>query len=144
MREPKTLRLWSKVSVRMTGEVGRVTRIRVDNAAHPGRLPIRVWFGHDRVSESFTRLELRVIPERLPYPGQKRPRPKLVKVARRQDFKCAICGLIVDITTQGRPNSGTIDHITPRARGGSDAFRNLQLACQPCNQSKGDSLPTSE
>jgi 5-methylcytosine-specific restriction endonuclease McrA len=30
-----------------------------------------------------------------------------------------------------------IDHIHPRARGGSDRVSNLTLACIPCNQSKG-------
>jgi hypothetical protein len=30
-----------------------------------------------------------------------------------------------------------IEHIVPRARGGSDRVSNLTLACQPCNQKKG-------
>lgn len=31
----------------------------------------------------------------------------------------------------------TLDHITPRALGGSDQVENLQLACYPHNQEKG-------
>ena len=30
-----------------------------------------------------------------------------------------------------------VEHITPKARGGSDRVSNLTLACQPCNQKKG-------
>lgn len=31
-----------------------------------------------------------------------------------------------------------IEHSTPRSRGGSDRVGNLTLACEPCNQAKGD------
>ena len=30
-----------------------------------------------------------------------------------------------------------IEHLTPRARGGSNRASNLTLACEPCNQRKG-------
>lgn len=36
-----------------------------------------------------------------------------------------------------------IEHIRPRARGGSDRVSNLTLACGPCNQAK-DTLPVEE
>ena len=36
----------------------------------------------------------------------------------------------------------TSDHIVPRARGGADAQYNRVPACRPCNQAKGDSMPT--
>jgi len=42
---------------------------------------------------------------------------------------CAYCGK-QDIPLQ-------IEHLTPRARGGSDRVSNLALACEPCNQKKG-------
>ena len=34
----------------------------------------------------------------------------------------------------------TIDHILPKARGGTDHFENLQLLCNACNSMKGTSL----
>ncbi|GGN90904.1 hypothetical protein GCM10010112_76730 [Actinoplanes lobatus] len=43
--------------------------------------------------------------------------------------RCAYCG------ASGVPLN--IDHIHPKARGGSDRIANLTLACVPCNQAKG-------
>jgi 5-methylcytosine-specific restriction endonuclease McrA len=45
---------------------------------------------------------------------------------------CAYCG--------ARNVPLNIDHIHPRARGGSDRVSNLTLACIPCNQAKGSTL----
>ncbi len=38
-----------------------------------------------------------------------------------------------------RPGEWTLDHITPRARGGSDHSRNVVACCVPCNWEKGSS-----
>ena len=43
--------------------------------------------------------------------------------------KCAYCGM-TDTPLQ-------VEHINPRARGGSDRVSNLTLACEACNQRKG-------
>jgi len=43
--------------------------------------------------------------------------------------RCSYCG------ASGLPLQ--IEHITPKARGGSDRVSNLTLACEPCNQRKG-------
>lgn len=42
---------------------------------------------------------------------------------------CAYCG-VVDVPLQ-------VEHIVPRARGGSNRFSNLTLACELCNREKG-------
>lgn len=34
----------------------------------------------------------------------------------------------------------TLDHVLPRARGGSDDIGNLQSMCRPCNQAKADRI----
>lgn len=44
--------------------------------------------------------------------------------------KCAYCG------TESAPLE--VEHIVPKSRGGSDRVSNLTLACQPCNQAKGN------
>ncbi len=43
---------------------------------------------------------------------------------------CCYCGAI-EVPLQ-------LEHIVPRSRGGSDRVSNLALACQPCNQKKGE------
>ena len=43
--------------------------------------------------------------------------------------RCAYCG--------AEATSLQVEHIVPRARGGSDRVANLALACEPCNQQKG-------
>jgi 5-methylcytosine-specific restriction endonuclease McrA len=44
--------------------------------------------------------------------------------------KCAYCGK-EDVPLQ-------IEHIVPKSKGGSDRVSNLTLACDPCNQAKGN------
>lgn len=46
------------------------------------------------------------------------------------DRKCPYCGK-TDLPLQ-------VEHIVPRSRGGADRVSNLTLACQPCNQKKGN------
>ena len=47
--------------------------------------------------------------------------------------KCAYCGK-KDVPLE-------VEHIIPKARGGSNRISNLTLACQPCNTKKGKLLP---
>lgn len=44
------------------------------------------------------------------------------------NYECAYCGSNEDLT---------LDHITPRSKGGSDRVTNLVCACKKCNHSKG-------
>lgn len=44
------------------------------------------------------------------------------------DNKCAYCGSKENLT---------LDHITPRAKGGTDRITNLVCACSNCNSNKG-------
>ena len=53
----------------------------------------------------------------------------LTELKRLQNNRCAYCQQIVT----GTPH---IDHIMPKALGGSNEMSNLQLTCAPCNQSK--------
>lgn len=49
-------------------------------------------------------------------------------VLQRDGFTCAYCF--------GEANS--VDHVIPRAQGGSDDLDNLVASCVKCNSSKGD------
>jgi len=57
-------------------------------------------------------------------------------VAIRDNFKCQYCGK--DIAEKADME---IDHVVPRAKGGSDAYENLFLSCRRCNQEKLDLPP---
>lgn len=63
----------------------------------------------------------------------KRPRP-VVKLTRREilardDHQCQYCGK--------HGNDLTIDHVTPRHRGGQHTWENVVTACKSCNHRKG-------
>ena len=52
----------------------------------------------------------------------------------RDGFKCAYCGR--------ETRRLTIDHIIPKSRGGKTTFENCVSSCKPCNNKKGDKVPT--
>lgn len=51
-----------------------------------------------------------------------------LEVFERDDYACRHCGSRRQLT---------VDHIIPVARGGGNAFDNLQTLCRSCNSSKG-------
>jgi 5-methylcytosine-specific restriction endonuclease McrA len=55
------------------------------------------------------------------------------KIARRNDWRvyCGLCGKPMGL------DEATLDHIVPRALGGSNHHSNLQFAHGPCNWRKG-------
>ena len=59
-------------------------------------------------------------------------RRKRKRILERDGNACVYCGAAEDLT---------LDHIIPKARGGTSADRNLQTLCRPCNHAKDDSLP---
>jgi len=47
------------------------------------------------------------------------------------DYECAYCGETENLT---------LDHITPRSKGGSDRVTNVLCACKECNTSKSHQM----
>lgn len=52
-------------------------------------------------------------------------------VMKRDGYRCQFCGRMANDGVQL-----DIDHIVPRAKGGSDRADNLQVLCSPCNNGK--------
>lgn len=50
----------------------------------------------------------------------------------RDGFRCQYCGTTASLT---------VDHVTPRSRGGASTWDNVVTACAPCNLRKGSRLP---
>jgi len=64
------------------------------------------------------------------------------EVASRDGWVCAIGGEKIDPANRfPHPDSGTVDHIIPRSRGGKDVPDNVQLACFRHNRWKSDKMP---
>lgn len=75
-------------------------------------------------------------------PGRFRPTPKLTRQKRlreirrclyERDGRCFYCKKRFE-----RFEESTLDHLKPRAKGGTDSIHNLLLACVPCNRAKAD------
>jgi len=54
------------------------------------------------------------------------------QVRKRDKSICQYCGILAQV--------GTVDHVTPLSRGGTDAIDNLAWCCKSCNSSKGTKL----
>lgn len=57
------------------------------------------------------------------------------KLYRSQKGKCKYCGCNLPMA------AATIDHVVPKALGGSGLRENLALACLDCNRKKGCKAP---
>jgi 5-methylcytosine-specific restriction endonuclease McrA len=66
------------------------------------------------------------------------------QLAKRDGINCGICGKPVNMRLRkGDPESkwrASVDHVIPRAKGGTNDPANLQLAHLCCNQTKRDRL----
>jgi hypothetical protein len=56
------------------------------------------------------------------------------EVLKRNGFRCVYCGQKAD-----QDHRLVVDHVEPRAEGGSSEDDNLVAACEDCNQGKGAS-----
>lgn len=93
---------------------------------------LRPWDGHEVWIVTYHVEEHYRIP--LEEPGKKavsrRMRNRILELYDRMCFGCAITDSELHL-----------DHILPRSKGGTAAFRNLQPLCEDCGNLKGDELP---
>lgn len=62
---------------------------------------------------------------------QRQPKWSKSGVLRRDNYICAFCS----------GKASTIDHVTPRSRGGKNTWKNTIAACSSCNNKKSDRTP---
>lgn len=68
--------------------------------------------------------------------------PNLTLIYEREQGHCAYCGVHTHRDTYGElAYSATLDHVQPKSRGGPNTWFNLVLACQACNNRKGNQTP---
>lgn len=51
-------------------------------------------------------------------------------ILRRDNYTCQYCGESQKVLT--------VDHVIPKSRGGKTTWRNVVVACKPCNLKKGN------
>ena len=103
---------------------------------YPEQIPTEIaemscrWFGHICpvvfTAEPFTETT------KFRRTGRKVPTSILMRVARRDNYTCQICG------TPLLDHEIEFDHIIPIAKGGSSEEHNLRVACLACNRKKSD------
>ena len=64
------------------------------------------------------------------------PRFRKWVLFNRDEWQCQYCGVKLS------GHEVTIDHVTPRARGGPTSWRNCVTSCKRCNWKKGSRLPS--
>lgn len=62
---------------------------------------------------------------------------RILKIIERDGWKCAYCGVETCFSGWDGPMP-TVDHITPKAKGGLDHIANCVVACKDCNSAKSD------
>jgi 5-methylcytosine-specific restriction endonuclease McrA len=80
------------------------------------------------------------VPSVIAFRHNKRARTKTVRFSRnniwiRDEGRCQYCG------TNVSSKNFTLDHVVPRANGGSTIWTNVVACCYACNQRKGDKTP---
>ena len=72
---------------------------------------------------------------------------KRTRILERNGYTCQMCGAgpgDPDPVNAGRKTRLHIDHVTPRAQGGTDDDDNLRVLCSACNQSRANIQAPSE
>jgi 5-methylcytosine-specific restriction endonuclease McrA len=66
---------------------------------------------------------------------KKRPKLSAKNIRERDGNRCQYTGRLL------RPDEGSLDHVLPRSRGGTDTWENLVWSAKDVNQRKADRLP---
>jgi 5-methylcytosine-specific restriction endonuclease McrA len=59
----------------------------------------------------------------------------IISLSESQNWRCCYCGVKTNLNTEPK---ATIEHVKRIADGGTDEYFNLVMACEKCNNLKGD------
>ena len=62
---------------------------------------------------------------------------KKAQIISKTDGRCAYCGIELFDDDDSTGAGMTVDHLTPKSRGGTEELGNLVLCCRSCNSTKG-------
>lgn len=114
-----------------------------------GELPVvdQLTIERPNLSEIMLNGAPRYKPKKPKVPKRKTKRPgNVVNRFAQQNGKCYYCDCQMLLERSGPvipPNYATRDHIIPRSLGGKGLHKNIILACQQCNSTRG-SMPFEE
>ncbi len=99
---------------------------------------VSVVYEHEReVSSPSQRMKLPSVLVLNEYIPEKRtPAFTRFNVFLRDHWRCQYCG------DKFRTQALTFDHVVPRSKGGETTWKNIVAACQKCNATKGNKLPS--
>lgn len=60
-------------------------------------------------------------------------------LSERQNHRCCWCGERTNNTPNSRKQA-SVEHVLPRAHGGTDDMDNLVMACRSCNTKRADKM----
>lgn len=67
---------------------------------------------------------------------------RMEALMERHKKRCFYCNIVVRVLRKKRAphprDMATEDHLVPKSKGGSDLLDNLVLACNECNNQRGD------
>jgi hypothetical protein len=76
-----------------------------------------------------------MMPPPVTKPSKRKSMTKIKLRMLEKNRRCAWCNC--ELTAE----TATVDHVIPLSRGGLDNANNRVLACQPCNQKRGNAMP---
>jgi 5-methylcytosine-specific restriction endonuclease McrA len=59
-----------------------------------------------------------------------------INVIKRDGYKCYLCQCKLSLYGENGVPMGTMDHVVPKSKGGSNDYDNLKACCEPCNTKK--------
>ena len=110
-----------------------------DPLDYPEQIPAEImdmscrWFGH--ICPVVFTAEQITETTKLRRTGRNIPPSMLMRVARRDNYMCQICGASL------KDDEIEFDHIIPVAKGGSSEEQNLRVTCFSCNRKKSAGVP---